>query len=370
MSYFSNNKYDEDIRRDIAFQLLIAHRDLLQLAKKRKTPPTYENALGLLHELAPEYYEEITTLLTRKNESEIIRLFHQLAEVKSKESGKEITAIELLDKQIETYQTLVNQDSTQNLIRKKLVEHEIARAQMTPLRLTENRILNRDYSKIDRSDYAKKYFEDDHFVDYTLKNQDILRIRFLHPDSDEHISGADLIYEQYDLENEKVRFIFIQYKIWNKGVMYISQAKNLPDQMNRMKGLLCDKQYCCGDDGNNYSSDNYRLPYCSGFVRPTDKIQESDSKLMSSGYHIPLCKAIQIAGEFGQIDRERIAENSFNSRIFEELFKDNMIGSKWIPVSELTAFYEENKLFIPDNRVKLYVQEHISKKNKNTDKTS
>ena len=356
MSFLSNENIDEEERRNLAFQTLVAHRDLLQLAVKRKQPPTYENALGLLHELAPNLYDDFVELLTRRNDSELVLHFKELAEVKSSETGENIAPIELIEERISELKDLNEKDPTKQTIKRRLMEHLVARERMEPVRLTENRILNRDFNKADRSFYAEKYFEDDFFVDYKLANNDFLRIRFLHPDTDEHITGADLIYEQYDVLANKVRFVFLQYKTWESDVIYKSQATNMVPQIEKMTSLLCNRGLCQTSTGTR-SSNKYRLPYCSGFLRPTDKIQDRDSKLMSSGYHVPLCNALRLIEDESKIEKRMIKEESFRSQIFEELFNSNMIGSRWIDVEALDQLYEEHNIFEKSDRIKLYAQE-------------
>lgn len=356
MSFLSNENINEEKRRDLAFQTIVANRDLLQIANKRKQPPTYENALGLLHELAPEVYDDFIKLLDRRNDSELIQYFKDLADIKTIEKGETVSPIELIEKQISTLKELNERDPSKKTVKKRLMEHLVARERMEPVRLTENRILNRDYNKVDRTSYADKYFEDDFFTDYKLKNDNFLRIRFLHPDSDEHITGADLIYEQYDIEKEKVRFVFLQYKTWDKNTIYESQTSNLVPQLEKMSSLLCEKRLCHSSYGEK-TSNKYRLPYCSAFLRPTDKIQDKESKLMSSGYHFPICNAMRLIKENGKIDKKSIREESFNSNIFEELFDTNMIGSRWIDTDKLEKIYDENGIFSKSDRIKLYAQE-------------
>jgi len=356
MKYFSNESIPEDQRRNIAFQTVVVHRDLLQLANKQKQPPTYDNALALLHDVSLEAFKEVNKLVTSKNESELIRYYRDIAEINTIEGKIEITALDLIEEEIKKLEYLLKKDPSKKTIKSKLLEHKVAKEKLEPIRLTENRILNRDYSRVDRSDYATKCFEDDHFTDFKLNNKDILRIRFLHPDHDEHITGADLIYEQYDLKNEKGRFVFLQYKVWEKGVLYMSQNKNLAEQMEKMRAMVCDQGYCCSKDGAMYSN-RYRLPYCSAFVRPTDKIQVNDSKLMSSGYHLPLCASIQLAGEFGKIAKEQMKGQSFSSKIFEELFNENMLGSRWMSIDEMEEFYRNSNIFNSVDRIKLYARE-------------
>ncbi len=355
MDFFNNNLQEEE-KRDQAFQTVVAHRDLLHLAIKRKQPPTYENAFGLINEYSPDLYKEVTELLTKKNESDLVKYYKESAEIQSDTEGVEITALDLIEKEIDKLNDLVEKNPSKKTIARRLIEHQIARENLNPVHLTENRILNRDYSKVDRSDYATKYFEDDNFTDYKLQDNNFLRIRFLHPDKPEHITGTDLIYEQYDLVNQKVRFVFLQYKIWEKGILYMSQNSGLREQMHKMKSCLCDNGFCKSYEGKKFPNE-YRLPYCSGFIRPTDKLQDANSKLMSTGFHVPLCRAIEIAEEHNKIDKNLIKGQSFNSGIFEELFNTNMIGSRWLDIEELDSFYFNNSIFSNTNRIKLYATE-------------
>ncbi len=356
MSYFNDEKIPLEERRDKAFQTIVAHRDLLHLAVKKKQPPTYENAIGLMYEHSPNVYNDVIQLLTKKNESDLVKYYKETAEIQSEESEKKIEAIDLIEEEIVRLEKLLEINPTKKTIQRRLIEHQVARENLNPIHLTENRILNRDYSKIDRTDYASKHFENDNFIDFKLQDKNILRIRFLHPDKPEHITGTDLIYEQYDLVNSKVRVVFLQYKIWNKGVLYMSQNQGLKEQMIKMKSYICDNEFCKSYEGKKFPS-KYRLPYCTGFIRPTDRIQDSDSKLMSTGYHVPLCRAIEMSENHDRIDRKLIKGQSFTSGIFEELFNSNMIGSRWLDIEEIDNFYAANKIFEKSDRIKLYAIE-------------
>ncbi len=356
MNFFNNKNVAEEERRNIAFQIMVANRDLLEIAVKRSQPPTYENSIGLLNEIAPDLYNDFTELLSRKNESELIQYFNEDAEIQTKETNKTVTASELIDVEIEKLKKKSESDPTKRVVKKKLLEHIVAREKMEPVRLTENRILNRDFNKIDRSTYAEKHFVDDFYTDFKLKNSDILRIRFLHPDSDEHITGADLIYEQYDLAKKKVRIVFLQYKTWENNVIYKSQTKNLIPQLEKLEKILCKNKLCHSSEGNK-TSNRYRFPYCSAFLRPTDKIQENDSKLMSSGFHLPVCSASKMLEKDGKIEKKSIKEEAFKSHIFEELFNSNMIGSRWIDIDKIEEIYKENDIFEKSDRIRLYAQE-------------
>jgi hypothetical protein len=232
-----------------------------------------------------------------------------------------------------------------------------AKLSLLPRRLSENRIINRDYSKIDRSFYfAERIFENDDFIEYKLPDNRYLRIRLLHPDEPEHITGADLIYEQIDAKRNRIRFLFLQYKTWdNKGVIYFSESKSILDQINKMKSILCDNGFCkCSDTKNE---EGFRFPFCSAFWRPTDKVQNSDAKLISSGYHIPVCKVLSIAEKEPKIEKRLIKNDTVTHKIFEELFNQNLIGSDWLSFTECEQFYKKNLVMKSEDRIRLLVRE-------------
>src|SRR5258707_902942 len=131
----------EGSKKDIAFQMIVAMRDTLNIAKKRGNKPTYENAIRLFHDFSPELYQDIIG-------------------------------------------------------------------------------------------------SDDFYVDYDLKHGKYLRIRLLHPDEAEHITGADLVYEQHNEKTRQIRILFLQYKIWEDGVIYYSKAKNLEAQLRKLESVL------------------------------------------------------------------------------------------------------------------------------------
>lgn len=83
MTYFSNPSFDEEERRNIAFQSVIAIRESISMAKKSPQPITYEQALDLIHDLNPEIYKQVTTLLSNKNESDVVKYYKEKAEILS-----------------------------------------------------------------------------------------------------------------------------------------------------------------------------------------------------------------------------------------------------------------------------------------------
>ena len=84
-----------------------------------------------------------------------------------------------------------------------------------------------------------------------------------------------------------MRIAAIQYKIWKNEVLYISRAGNILKQLGNMKECFCLNKFCKSPDEDNLPS-NYRLPYCTSFLRPTDLLQ-NPQKLITTGYHVPIC---------------------------------------------------------------------------------
>ncbi len=305
-NYF--DQFPEESKREIAFNIVASVRDAISLAQKKQVPPTYEQALRITHDIDEKLYEFCSKQLAKKNENDIVKLFKERAEAESIKQGKTITAIDLLAEEIRTYKELL---STPNLEREKtrslkshIASHEAAIENLKPRKLTEHRILERDFCKIDRRHLgAERFFEADNYVDYKITKDRFLRIRMLHPDKPEHILGADLIYEQYNVETEKVRLAVLQYKTWDDGVLYFNSSNNLESQLLKLKAHLCDKDFCRQPQHLNGQLD-YRFPYCCAFLRPTDKLQNNNSKMISHGIHIPICSALQIKREsFNKVER-------------------------------------------------------------------
>lgn len=366
MSYLLNGNLSEDESRDIAFQTIVGMRDALSLATKKQQPPTYEQALDIFYDLDVDLYNDVCKLISGKNDNDIVKYFREEAKLKSIIENKQFEPEELINQEIERLNLL---KAKANLPKDeiKFIQRRVAQLysgleNLKPRNLSENRILNRDYSKIDRSHYfAEKTFENDFYVDYELPSDRILRIRLLHPDAPEHVTGADLIYEQYDLENDKVRFVFLQYKTWDEGVIYFSNPKNLIPQLEKLKATLCDSGFCRKPDKEEII-EKYRFPYCCGFLRPTDKLQNSDSKMISSGLHLPICRVLESVETTNKLEKRILKTNSLNHKHFEELFNLNIIGSRWLDLEEVEDFYREKKIIQNEDTIKIFAREFIEKK--------
>lgn len=360
-------KYSQDKQKDLAFQIVVAIRDTISLAKKSDPQPTYENAIRILHDISPELYNDVINQLPQKNLSETAKFYQGKAEVQSHIDKKEITPTQAIQIDIDELQELLSKSNDldsdkKHILSQRLFQLEATKVNLKPRQINENRILQRDFSKVDRTDFGCKFIQSDDFkIDYSLKNNSFLRIRLLHPDRPEHVTGADLIYEQHNEETGKIRLMLLQYKIWEDGVLYFSQAGNLEAQLLKMKTLLCDKGFCDKPEKLKNELD-FRFPYCSAFLRPTDKLQQSNEKLISSGIHIPVCSALQFKADGEtKIDKKYIRHQTLTHKIFEHLFNRALVGSKWLSESEVEKLYLDNEIIDSDDTIKIYAREIIEK---------
>ncbi len=357
MSYFSDNSIEAEERRNNAFTALCALRECITIAKQSDSTISYKRALAFLKDINPSVYTDIKNLLTQTNESEIVKYYKQVAESLSNK-GEEITPLELIEKEIERNRTLLDGETEGASIWKKIFELEAAREYFLPEQITENRLLNHDFTLEGRdSFFGKKIYNSEKLKDYKLSKDRILRLRFLHPDKAEHILGADLIYEQFNLKAQEVRFVHLQYKTWDDKILYFSNG-NLLNQVEKLFTNMCNSGYCYGEHGDNLP-EKFRLPYCSSFLRPTSKVNKPDSKLLTSGIHVPICVTKVLANQGNKLTKFNCAQDSVSFKIFEELFINNLIGSRFISFEELEFFYQEKGINSEVARIRVHAQEVI-----------
>ncbi|QYA25170.1 hypothetical protein G3I01_06475 [Gramella sp. MT6] len=245
-----------------------------------------------------------------------------------------------------------------DLLKKELNKLQIVRSMLLPRSIQEDYILEHDVKSmkfgVQPMDIKAKS------TDYKVSENRVIRVRLIHPNEGEQSMGADLIYEQYDPEKKKVRFIMIQYKIWDGEFLYWSQAKNLDPQIKKLEDNLCKKGFCHCELGRNHSTD-YRYPFCSAFLRPTDKLQFKDSPFTSSGMHIPICRINGVAVESKEgnkiLRKQNMKHTSLSHKVFEESFNYNQIGSRWMTYEEAEKLYKEHKILENDERIIVHVQE-------------
>ncbi|OQP65864.1 hypothetical protein A3860_14820 [Niastella vici] len=348
--------------------LIIAARELLSIVKKRPNV-SYEDAIKFAKQNAERVFAYSNTDFFRKSVlDKLYDKFKQEATAKSIEIGKDVSPDMLIQERISELDSLISvypEDESPQALEKerKSLRKLLAESNDNILgleRVTEHQAIIYD-SIVTR---ANKQFVNSHlgkFNQYVDKdNGSVFRINILHPNPSEAITGADLIYEYYDVKKEMVRISAIQYKIWENEVLYIKRAGNILTQLIKMKGCFCEKDFCKSpEDFDN--NESYRMPFCSAFLRPTDKLQDPQ-KLITSGYHVPICNLKKIGeGEFEyKIDIDSIRKFSLKAQTFEELFNEEMVGSRWLRIDELQSFYMESKVIEPNQRIILYAQNAVA----------
>ena len=341
---------------------------LLNLIKEMKSissrgsSSTYQNSLEFAKEIIPQVFNK-KSILVNSQEPDLARQYRQLAKAESLDSGKKVNPLDLIDARIKKLKSLIKKSPVENdLLRRDLSKHERIRPLFVLKPITEDFVLHKDL-------YAERYSFEPlkisgvKYTDHKITEDRILRVRLIHPDKAEHSLGADLIYEHYWQEKELVRFAHLQYKIWDGKTLLFSKSPNLNSQLEKLKEALCGKGYCNAvhslfkEEGKEY-----RFPYCSAFLRPTDKLQNKNSPLVSSGLHLPICKIGEHAsytepGHNKKLEHAHIKDSSLTSVIFEDLFNDNKIGSRWLTYEEAEKIYKKHKILESDERIILHAQE-------------
>lgn len=344
------NISDERARLDAEWGVVNALPELAGIALRGTVYPTYEQALSLGGRVAPEILAPDRSILARQKESDRAREYIQKAEAKSTIEGRAVTPVELVDNDIAELDQLISVEGERDLLEKRKWELDTLRHELAVTPHSETQLIFRDFNshrELPLSGEGRNYRE------FALPNGRALRIRVLHPDPPEHATGADLIYEQYRTKERLVRLAAIQYKIWQDRRLY--KEDRLEDQLNRMRQTFCGNHLC------EPEVNTYRLPHCSAFLRPTDKLQLPNSRLISSGYHIPVCvveKAWQATRQGGgKLVHENFKSEAVTQRLFEEHFNNNMLGSRWLNYEELEGLYRANKIMNADERVIIHAQD-------------
>jgi len=343
-------------RLDAEWATLIAIREVIGVGLKGKSTPTYGQALQFAKTISPTLFDSESTVLGSK-ERDIVREYRQRAEAESSLKSRAVTPVEVVEKEIKAFKAMLDTPGDRHLIEKRLNNFGHIRQLLQPRKYSENQLILRDLFKAHR-ELPGPPTDGDTYREFQLDSDRGLRIRLLHPDKPEHTTGADLIYENYWDKQRVVRMAFVQYKVWNGSTLYSSKAANLEEQLKRLKTVVCDKGYCRAADEQGK---RYRLPYCAAFVRPSDQLQDPDSRLISSGLHVPICRVVDAWEETGRggkkIERKRIRSEALSPKVFEELLNSNMLGSRWLSYNEVEEIYRTHKIFDSTDRILVHAQE-------------
>lgn len=351
----SNFRY----RLDREWETLNAIREMLGIALKGATTPTYLQALGVGKIVSPSLFDSESSLLGHSDEPSLAKQYRQKADGLSQIRGTLVRPIDALDEDIALNRRLLRTEGDKSLIQKQLTALESIRPYLCDKKYTENQLIIRDLFKVNR-DLPHPPIDGDTYRDFRISDERGLRIRLLHPDPPEHSLGADLIYETYWEKKRLARIILVQYKVWDGETLYLSQSHNLKQQMEKLEKIFCCGQLCEPPNADK-ARERFRLQYCTAFLRPTDKLQEPNSRKISSGLHTPICRAfksIQATGYGGEkISRQYISSESLSHKVFEELFNRNMLGSRWFPYEQIEKLYQAHGILRLGERILLHAQE-------------
>jgi len=359
MDFYDDESINSLEKRDVAFAAIRGLREAITIGRRTQQPTTYEQTLDLLYSHDPELYTRFAELLDVRNESDLVKYFKQKASLSQEPTSLfSPTPESLIKEEVTELEKLLEKATKSEDVRhlqRRMFQLKGALKYFLPRRVSEHRILENDFYKAQHPFFSKDIYEGDRFKDYKLPDNRVLRLRLLHPDKEEHILGADLIYEMYDVVNEQVRFVHMQYKTWEKGVLYLNSG-NVKSQIQKMQGHLCSIGFCNDHQGNNHSG-TYRLPHCCGFLRPTEKLQKMSTRLISSGIHLPLCEVAKHFDTDGKISKSNAKGKNLSSKVFTDLFINNVLGSRWISMTVLEKYYQERDIDDLQNRIRIHAQE-------------
>src|SRR6266849_1916578 len=269
---------------------ILALHDTVSIADKASKYTTYQNILDIADKLAPQLFGRLN-LLERVRESELAIEYRQKADLESLEKNETILPSGLVRQDIKKWRNYLNQSQVEDreAVLKRLDKLEGVWQEFTPTTHTENRLISRDMSIGDDLPTATK---SGHYLDLALPHGRLLRLRLIHPDAPEDITGVDILYEHHNIKAKCARIVAAQYKMWDHHTLYTTQS-NVEDQITKLECTFCQNNYCKTPD-NDLDRQLYRLNYCSAFLRPTNKQQSSNSRFASIGYHIPICRVKQL----------------------------------------------------------------------------
>lgn len=354
-----------DPRVDSEWVAVNAFRELLKLSTKgNMQKSTYDEAMEFGGMLYPALLGQETSILRRAKESDTTREYRQRARLKSTLQGREVLPLELLQPDIEELETLLSvakrnrERGRVDQLRNRLSVLCDARDEIDPPPHTENQLIFRDVSAFPQG--LPSIESGQGYRSFELPDGNTLRVHVLHPDKPEKVSGADVLYERHVPGEETATLVLVQYKIWEKQVLSLADPR-MQEQLRKLKAVACEGGLC-----QSASADSpYRFPHCAAFLRPTDKLQRPDQKLISSGEHLPVCKIEQCSrtNRFGTpvIDYKSIRATSLSAGAFEYLFSYDKLGSRQVSYEELDAFYKELRTSADAGRMVIHAQERLAR---------
>jgi hypothetical protein len=357
----NQNTSSRDTRLEVEWVSVNAFRGLTKIASNGDmTKSTYDNAIDLGGALYPELLGPGTSLLRRERESETTKEYRQRARWMSVQNNNSIHPLHLIEQELTHLKELLKvaeqnkeKKSSVDQLKRRVKQFEIAQAELDESRHTENQLIFRDAYGVERNPPCTASGQG--FRDFEVAEGKLLRVRVLHPDKPEHITGADIIYERHELEKEAATIVAVQYKVWEERSLLLTDER-MRGQIQKMNSFLCERGFC-----NGPTDSEFRFPHCAAFLRPTDRLQNANQKFISTGEHLPICQITNCTtyGDRGtpKLEYKGIRRTSLSSDLFEYLFNRDKIGSRLISHTELEELYKQHALLNPSESLIIYAQE-------------
>jgi len=356
----------------------VALREVFAIIR-RGNVPTYAETLAMANKLAGEIlgrqhllfspgesndaqkYREKARLMSKRKKDELLKSKNGEKISPEEDEATLVTAIQAVDLEVDDLINLLKSDNGQNphlradLDNLKKVRGELEEQETAPR--DEHEILFKDWNK--GLELPVSGPGGNGYHDFALPNNRIMRIRMLHPHKAETLTGVDLLYEYHQLDQQRARLAAVQYKIPKAEDKGLTLYKDIRNQLKRLESTFCKNEFC----GKLSDSDTaYRLSsYCTAFLRPTDKIQKFDPRLATTGYHLRVCDVLKCQEKTREgtprLGLEMMREQGISSRVFEELFNTNRLGSRWIKYEDLETFHHQYELIKPYEQASIYIQE-------------
>lgn len=349
---------ENEQRLQSEFVTLSAVRGTLHLATSIQRNGTYDAALELGGRLVPSLLGDDVSLIKKSHTSEEAKEYKQLAEAQSADEGIQVSALGLVTADIAKYDRLLKKREGQqktDKLKSKLKALKKIQRELSPQSHYEGQLIMRDAFNATRP--IPTIDKGNGYITFEMPNKKALRIRAFHPDRPEHISGADLLYEKFHADTDTATVALVQYKIMDDKKISLSNP-DLIRQLKRLENFVCKQGLCKLPDPRS----EFRMPHCAAFLRPTDKLQNPDQRLMSTGEHIPVCrikKFIRDAGTGPKVmHMDDVRKLSVSHEVFEELFVRDKLGSRELSFAELEDLWEKLEIRDGMDTVFIHAQEY------------
>lgn len=344
---------EELSRLDIEWVTYNALRDGVGLGLRDLGLANHKDTLRLAQKIAPDLFATSDSLLVKEWESP------EQSEIGDIATAQGISFEDALDSEIKRIESLINGNHNKknrlDALDRRLRRFKRIKSEIALREYYEGKLIERD-ARIGHGGVEKSKQSDDYF-DFTLPSNRFMRIRVVHETRVEAINGADLIYEHHDLKLNQVRVAAVQYKILEKD-RYVSKSRQLSSQLTRLEGCFCKALPCKGSEAAEIN--DYRLPTCAAFLRPTHRLQSNKASVVSRGFYLPVCITQALWRNKSEISEEAVNNQVVRQAMFEELFNASLLGSRWLSIEELDALYLSQQVLIPYEtsliHVKLYNQ--------------